>query len=242
VSYSFGSDTFLGAIVGRNFDGTLTNNFYHDCSVNGATTNIGVGTETKGVSNDADGAGAAAAYNFMPAEIGAQTATYPDGITVYEHGLAYQGVYYMASGSVVTASFALVQGTKDGVTAYWGTFYDGTHRYTLPAGAAAYTMDSEYKLYRLGTDGRTIPAGVAVVIIAASADVTLTLDGGSSAITDHATGGNILHGSDSAVTVSGLSGTPYVLSASGSPAAIAFRRFTGAAIPGGKAYYLVETP
>ena len=103
-------------------------------------------------------------------------------------------------------------------------------------------MGSDYKLYRLGADGRTIPAGKAVVVIAinpAAATITLTPDGGASAITDHAPGGNILHGSDSAVAVSGLSGTPYALSASGSPAAIDFRRFNGVSIPAGKAYYIV---
>lgn len=60
---------------------------------------------------------------------------------------------------------------------------------------------------------------------------------GSSAISDNAPGSNILHGSDSAVAASGLSGTPYVLSIA--DAAIAFRQFTGASIPAGKAYYVV---
>jgi hypothetical protein len=84
-----------------------------------------------------------------------------------------------------------------------------------------------------------------VVIIAASADVTLTLDGGSSAITDHATGGNILQGSDSevAVTEGKVDGkTPYVLGLAGSPATIGFYQFTGTSIPAGKAYYVVVTP
>ena len=133
----------------------------------------------------------------------------------------------------------LVQGAKDGVTAWWGTFYNGTVNYTLSEGAAAYTMGTDYKLYRLGTDGRAIPAGTAVIIIASKADITLTPVGTVSA-TDHAYDGNQLHGSDSAVDTAGLSGTPHVLSISGG--AVGFRPFTGASIPAGKAYYVVVTP
>ena len=150
-----------------------------------------------------------------------------------------------ASDATVTVTMSavrdltLTQGSKDGVTAWWGTFYNGTVNYTLDEGAAAYTMGTDYKLYRLGTDGRAIPAGTAVVIIAAEADITLTPAGSVSA-TDHATGGNQLHGSDSAVDTASLGGTPHVLSLSGG--VIGFRPFTGASIPAGKAYYVVVTP
>ena len=131
----------------------------------------------------------------------------------------------------------LTQGTKDGVSARWSTFYSGTTNFTL-SGAAAYTMGTDRKLYRLGTDGLTIPKGVAVIIIATSDNTILTPAGtGNLSITDHATGGNQLQGSDSAVLVSGLSGTPYVLSISAG--AIGFRQFTGTSIPAGKAYYVV---
>ena len=246
-------------VVGNHASGTVSGNHYRDC----IRRHVGSGGENIERWNNVYTVTLADGVTATPATVESVTI---DAVTYYAEGSTFtlactvpnaSAVFSATSGTIdgntftmpaedVTVSISslslgvtLVQGTKDGVTAYWGTFYDGTHRYTLPAGAAAYTMDSEYKLYRLGTDGRTIPAGVAVVIIAASADVTLTLDGGSSAITDHATGGNILHGSDSAVTVSGLSGTPYVLSVS--EGVIGFRRFTGAAIPGGKAYYLVVT-
>ena len=49
---------------------------------------------------------------------------------------------------------------------YWATYYNGSLRYTLPEGATAYTMGTDHQLYRLGNDGRTIPANTAVVIIA----------------------------------------------------------------------------
>jgi hypothetical protein len=83
---------------------------------------------------------------------------------------------------------------------YWSTFYHGTKRYSLPEGAAAYTMDKDHHLYRLGDDGRTIPENTAVVIVADRQDIILTPDGGTSTITDHAPGGNILLGSDSPIT------------------------------------------
>ena len=225
------ADNYKSAIVGKDDanNGTFTNNYY---------TNINLG----GVSgSDQNGAVRAATYNFRPAEIGTQTTVYTGGITAYEYGLFYQGLYYMSNlASVSTVALTLAQGAKDGVTAYWGTFYSGTHRYTLPAGAAAYTMDNYNNLYRLGTDGSTIPAGKAVVIIATTANVTLSQDGGSSTIIDHS-GGNQLQGSDSDVQVSGgkvNSQTPYVLSVV--DGAVGFRPVAdnyNDVIPAHKAYY-----
>ena len=136
-------------------------------------------------------------------------------------------------------TITLVQGTKDGVTAWWGTFCNTNH-YVLSEGAAAYTLGSDYKLYRLGVDGRTIPKNTAVVIIASEATIQ-TYDIGSKnlLVIDHAPGGNILQGSNSAVDVSGLSGTPYVLSKDAN-GTIGFRKYTGTAIPANKAYYVVQ--
>jgi uncharacterized repeat protein (TIGR02543 family) len=152
--------------------------------------------------------------------------------------------FTMASGNVSVKSsemqVPLTQGTKDNVRARWSTFYNGTTNHIL-SGATAYTMGTDHKLYRLGADGLTIPKGVAVVIIATSADVSIIPAGTADlGITDHAEGGNQLQGSDAAVTVSSLSGTPHVLSVSGGE--IGFRPFTGASIPAGKAYYVVVTP
>ncbi|MBE6222879.1 MAG: hypothetical protein E7125_05390 [Bacteroidales bacterium] len=252
-------------VVGNHASGTVSGNHYRDC----IRRHVESGGENIERWNNVYTVTLADGVTATPATVESVTI---DAVTYYAEGSTLtlgctvpnaSAVFSATSGTIdgntftmpaedVTVSISslslgvtLVQGTKDGVTAYWGTFYDGTHRYTLPAGAAAYTMDSEYKLYRLGTDGRTIPAGVAVVIIAASADVTLTLDGGSSAITDHATGGNILQGSDSevAVTEGKVDGkTPYVLGLAGSPATIGFYQFTGTSIPAGKAYYVVVTP
>ena len=138
--------------------------------------------------------------------------------------------------TVQALGMSLSQGAKDGVNAKWSTFYDGSKNYTL-TGGEAYTMGTDHMLYRLGTNGQTIPKGTAVVIIATSAETYIVPAGTETlSITDNAPGGNQLHGSDSAVDVSGLSGDPYVLSRV--EGVIGFRLFTGAAIPAGKAYYV----
>lgn len=142
---------------------------------------------------------------------------------------------------------------------YWATFYCEAARYTLPEGAQAYTMDAYYHLYRLGTDGRTIPENTAVVIIADKASITLTKTDDSSSITDNApdpehnslTDGNILLGSDSGVDLDDEGkvpvpftedkGFPYVLSID-TNGTLGFRKYIGSgsdpAIPAHKAYYI----
>lgn len=222
-----------GAIVGNN-DKTLANNYYYDCNVDNATTNIGTG---KGDITDNDGAVRAVSFTTKPAEIGVQIATYPHiGLTVYEHGAYYNGTYYLRHDLAGTAEpLTLTQGTKDGVSAWWGTFYDGTTNHTLSEGTAAYTLGTDYKLYRLGDDGRTIPAGTAVVIIAASADAAIVPAGTAAlSITDHAPGGNILVGNDSATTYS----TVYVLSVSAGE--VGFRKLSGGTLPAHKAGYTTK--
>lgn len=131
-------------------------------------------------------------------------------------------------------SFVLVQGTKDGVGAYWGTFYDSATNFTLPAGAMAYTLGSDYHLYRLGDDGRTIPKGTAVVIIATAPDVTLTPAGTNrlNNITVHG-GKNILVGNDVATGYACLC----VLSVD-SAGQIGFFKLQNVTLPAFKAGYL----
>lgn len=128
------------------------------------------------------------------------------------------------------------QAVLEGLTCSWTTFYNGTTRYILPEGATAYTVNSSKNLYRLGTDGSVIPAGVAVIIITDRNAIVLTESNDPTEIAIHG-GGNILQGSDSPVDTAGLGGTPYVLSVAGT--AIGFREYSGSTIPAGKAYYLV---
>ena len=179
-----------------------------------------------------------------------------DGTTTYSGSLPAAEAYALAGKTLrpyiaESPDVTLAQGTKDGVTCYWGTFYHSAQRYTLPEGAAAYTMGSDYKLYRLGTDGSVIPAGMAAVIISQTAGntstmtINLTKSDDTSVIDIHSEG-NILRGSDAATTVnSGKvvvgedSKTAYVLSVKNNT--IDFyplsSSFTGS-IPANKAYYL----
>lgn len=181
---------------------------------------------------------------------GITTASYNDGSSDYDID-PVQGVYSFAmpaSDATVTVTISdvrhltLVQGAKDGVTAWWGTFYSGTVNYTLDEGAAAYTMGTDFKLYRLGTDGRVIPAGTAVVIIAAeatpvtpatdpaTATITLTPVGAVSA-TDNAPGSNILTGVD----VDTVFPSIFVLSVNAG--AVDFRKLASGTLPAHKAGY-----
>ena len=121
---------------------------------------------------------------------------------------------------------------------YWVSFFSSS-RYTLSEGAQAFTMNSSNQLYRLGSDGSIIPANTAVIIIADTADITLTKDNNASVVTVNG-GANILLGSDSPVAKYSLpSGKKaYVLGLySGT---LGFYEFTGDGIPANKAYYLVN--
>jgi uncharacterized repeat protein (TIGR02543 family) len=130
-------------------------------------------------------------------------------------------------------NLTLVQGSKDGITAYWGTFYDSAADYSLPEGASAYTMDADYHLYRLGVDGNVIPKGTAVVILGKEAAVTLTLLYEVPDVTDHAPGGNILMGQDVDAVINGIC----VLSKNAS-GAVGFYPLSGSALPAHKAGYV----
>ena len=142
----------------------------------------------------------------------------------------------------VTAIWTTDARTLTGVSAeelagYWATWF-GHARFTLPEGAAAYTMDKDHHLYRLGDDGQTIPAGVAVVIISDKPSIALTPDSGTSTITDHApNGGNILSGGPATVTAGQIDGmTPYVLGIVNGK--LGFYEYNGGPVPAYKAYYV----
>lgn len=92
-------DEYIGAIVGENNSGTLTNN-YHTCSGMG-----GVGNEDT-TNSDQDGAQFAVSSTSKPATFGDATATYGTGsytgITAYgSNGLEYGGKYYYVDNLMV---------------------------------------------------------------------------------------------------------------------------------------------
>ena len=115
---------------------------------------------------------------------------------------------------------------------YWGTFYNSVAGYQLPEGAQAFTMNANKQLYRLGSNGRIIPAGTAVVIIADVQAITLTKGESAEDVTVNG-GDNILQGDDFSVA---KTGNQYVLGKK--DGVIGFFNFTGASIPANKAYYV----
>ena len=160
----------------------------------------------------------------------------------------------LSSGSTSTMRYVRVielthlaiahQAAFAGHTRYWATFYHPYWNFALPAGAQAFTMDSEHTLYRVG-DGSVVPSDCAVVIMAEESALT-DVSGGSGTLTLTSTSatapsvsGNILRGESAATSASTLvSGSQkvYVLGASGGTAG--FFEFSGNDVPAGKAYYI----
>ena len=95
--------------------------------------------------------------------------------------------------SATSLQIAAHQASFAGQVRYWATFYHPTWNYSLPEGAQAFTMGSDKALYRIG-DGTVIPAACAVVIMADSDDITLTVT--DSTATPEP--GNILKGTSAA--------------------------------------------
>ena len=126
-----------------------------------------------------------------------------------------------------TLSLTAHQAAYAGQTRYWTTFYHPNYNYKLPAGAQAFTMDSEHALYRVG-DGTIVPAGCAVVIVSDASELTLTMTGSSATPKD----GNILQGTSTATAAPAKA---YVLSKEGET--FGFFKYTGE-IPANKAYYV----
>ena len=119
------------------------------------------------------------------------------------------------------------QATFAGQTHYWTTFYHPMWSYTLPAGAQAFYMKDDHALYRVG-DGSVVPAGCAVVIMAESASIELTVTTADAPTVT----GNILQGTSAATTAP--AGTHVMGKVSDT---FGFFEYSGE-IPANKAYYV----
>lgn len=221
----------IGGIV--NASSTSSNSSYGGISSSGNIT-IGVSSASDRIT--------ASSYKYTTLKV-ADGQTLTDGTDTYTGTLNADQIAAIAGKTLrmpfdpaeATVNLTAHSGTLAGQTHYWATFYHPNWNYTLPAGAKAYIVKEDKNLYRVG-DGTIIPAGVAVVIMAESASLTLTATNANAP----AVVGNILQGSNSAVPVTGLSGTPYVLGKVAD--ALGFYQYTGTDIPAGKAYYVVVTP
>ena len=196
----------------------------------GADARIGVTTKTAPTAGNP--------VTFAQGSSGGHTLTAADASRFSsddsDYYVGYDNVNHVAYLTVDPSDAGIVGITLTGALSggfYWATFYNQNLRFTLPEGAAAYTMDASHHLYRLGSDGRTIRENTAVVIISDKAEITLTRTGDDSVI-DINGGANILSGFDSPTAVAG---TPYVLGVVGGK--LGFYEYTGGNVPAHKAYY-----
>lgn len=213
--------------------GTLT----FDIKGNGSGSDSWAGTFKVQVSSDGSSYEDIATYTALAAT---DTKTFDD----LETSVRYIKWIYVTktTGNVALGNIGLTKATAPetieltgtlGGGQYWVSFFSDS-RYTLSEGAKAFTMNSSYQLYQLGTDGSVIPANTAVILISDTAAITLTKSDDDSAIAVNG-GANILQGSTSPVAKYTISGTPYVLGVYGGE--LGFYEYTGDGIPAGKAYY-----
>ena len=258
---------YLGAIVGScDKANLLQNNYYHGCTVCGRTTQVGIGGrsyssdcdgarsihtvtpynvsvsggETVVVDNQtyyAADAPITVSYTGSISDGQVPLFTYNDGTdhTFSASTLIMPAADISIRAELISAQSKLTAQPADG--RYWATFYDGLWRYQLPLGTTAYTMGYDHHLYRLGDDGRTIPAGTAVVIISDRTDIPLTRTNDASPVDIHGST-NALLGSDNPVTLTGGKlgdKDVYVMGVVNDH--LGFYTYNGSAIPAGKAYY-----
>ena len=88
-------NTYVGALFGKN-TGTITANYYHNCTVNGTAnaTNVGVGGNG-GTSSSSDKNGARSAH----------TLTLGENVTATGESVTYQGTTYYASNTQITLGY-----------------------------------------------------------------------------------------------------------------------------------------
>ena len=89
-------DTYVGAVIGQNNNGTFTANYYRGCTVNGTVgaTNVGVGGNGS-VSSSSDRNGVRSVH----------TLTLPTGVTASGESVTIGGVTYYAANTTVTLSY-----------------------------------------------------------------------------------------------------------------------------------------
>ena len=137
-----------GAILGLNEDnaGTLTRNYYHNCTVAGVAnaTDVGQGTYNSTATSDVDGARDLYAITLPEYTTLVLTpeATLPGSDTyTYTNGATIDGTEYFASGCTVTLTvptgFRLANVTVNGTAATDNG--DGTWSFTMPAEDATVT-------------------------------------------------------------------------------------------------------
>ncbi|MBO4814575.1 MAG: BspA family leucine-rich repeat surface protein [Muribaculaceae bacterium] len=174
-------DTYVGAVIGQNNNGTFTANYYRGCTVNGTAgaTNVGVGSNGS-VSSSSDRNGVRSVH----------TLTLPDGVTASGESVTIGGVTYYAANTTVTLVY---NGTPPNNTCFDHFTVDGVpidgDTFTIPAadieigvefqmryifnsqtGALTLVWGEFNKDYKWGTDVQAS----AVTSVTATSDVRFT--------------------------------------------------------------------
>jgi hypothetical protein len=128
-----------GAVVGRNDGGTLSHNYYLNCSVGSAGNGINVGT---GAGDITENNGAVSVHKLILSE----------GVTATPVTMTYDGVNYYAQGTTITlghSGYVFVTYTLNGETLSGNTF-------TMPAADATITA-AETPVIWAGTGTKDAP-------------------------------------------------------------------------------------
>ena len=112
IGATVSSESEIGAIVGLNDHGTLANNYYYNCTVNGATENIGTGTS--GDISDNDGA-------VKVSSVLSDTETVP---TDLDGKVVFRREFTGGKASTVIFPFAHEKGTEGSYYTFGGVAYD----------------------------------------------------------------------------------------------------------------------
>lgn len=157
-----------GAIVGLNNYGTLTNNYYYNCTVGGATTNVGT---NNGDVSDNDGA-------VQASSVLSESETVPSSLS---DKVVFRREFTGGKASTVIFPFAHEKGTEGTYYTFGGVAYDGTEgkwKATMNEYSGATLMaNTPYLFVPAGSEAHT------PVLFHGTADYSTA---GSTAVTDWA--------------------------------------------------------
>ena len=139
--------SYRGVIAGRN-SGTLANNYYYNCTVSVATTNIGTGISGINTSDVSDNDGAVQASAIL-----SETETVP---TVLSGTVVFRREFTGGKASTVIFPFAHEKGTEGTYYTFSGVAYDGVEgkwKATMnKVGGTTLTANTPYLFVPAGTE------------------------------------------------------------------------------------------
>ena len=126
------ADKYVGALLGKN-TGTLTANYYNNCTVNGTAdaTNVGVG-----------GNGSVSASSDLSGARSVHALTLPDGVTATSESVTIGGATYYAANTTVTLAYTNAPEHSNITYSVNGNAITG-NTFTMPAADATVTATVE---------------------------------------------------------------------------------------------------